>query len=220
MRSTAEYIEYFKSVLTAYKVEVLNIDEYATRAVESGLQRFWGASDWSFKQVTDTLVISTSSDYYELPTDFDSMVTLREETSQSGLKLDYMSKEEFDSFVPKQSVWESNSPYRYTIFNTDLNKKVISIYPRPSALTLYMLYLKTTPNDTLNIPDKFQTGVEAAIALSIFLPNNPSRSLAYSEFRAEVKRLEVQDKQDQSRYREMFLEDSEQKSQQSRWWNY
>ncbi len=200
MNTNQAYEEYFGAVVAAMELKVPDALQYTQRAIQSGLQRFWGASKWSFKGGTYKLVISAASDSYDLPDNFDSMITLREETSNKGLKLSFMEKEAFDAFVPKQSAWSSNNPYHYTIFYEENGKRVISVYPRPSSTTLYLHYLKTTPADVTRVPDKFQGGVESAISMSIFLPGKSSRKVAYNEFREEVKRLEVQDKQDMSKY--------------------
>lgn len=220
MRSEAEYIEYFTQVVALLELKLSDVEKYVKNAVRAGVMRFWGASDWSFKQGISSLAITSASDYWNLPSDFDSMLSIREENSQNGMKLIFMSKESFDEYVPKQGIWDSNYPTVATIFNTSTSQKVISLYPRPSALTLPFLYIRTTPDNVHDVPDKFHSCLEPAIAVSIYPPKYNQRRVVRNEFLSEIKRLEVQDQSDRSRNLNFFLENSNPSQEQLRWWHY
>ena len=118
MNTETAYKEYFGQVIKVLGLNVPDIDKYLDNAIMAGLMRCWGASDWSFKEKVADLTITSAKDYWDLPADFDSMLAIREENSQYGMKLIFMSKEQFDEFVPKQGNWDSEYPTRCTIFNT------------------------------------------------------------------------------------------------------
>ena len=212
-------------MVKALKIEVPDDDKYVKNAIKSGFQQFWGAKPWSFKVRTSTLSITSEADTYDLPADFDSMLSLREETSNMGFKLVYMDKEQFDEVIPKQSFYSGNDSLIYTIFNVEDSdierpKKVLSVHPRPSSTTLYLTYNRTIPENLEDIPDKFQSGLEACVSSHIFMPGFDQRIKAYNEARAEIRRLEVQDNLDRSDISQHLIEGSRTIKDNLRWWNY
>lgn len=226
MNTIKEYTEYFTTLTKALKMDFTDtdMDNYVKNAIKSGLQQFWGAKSWSFKVATTTISITSAADSYDLPDDFDSAVSIKEKNSIRGFKLIHMNKEQFDELIPKPAVWDSDFPLVYTIYHVDSDddagKFVISIYPRPSSLTLDLAYNKTTNDNVKVVPDKFQSGVEACIASHIFLPGFNQRTVAYNEARAEIRRLEVQDNLDRSNLVKHLIEDSTPPRYNLRWWNF
>lgn len=200
MKTNEDYIRYFTNVVRAAKIELDSVQEYVSDAVNSGRNRFWGANNWTFKQRVATLSLDTSAESYDLPQDFQGMKTLREQNSNSGLRLKYFPREEFDRMVPKLSAFQTGYPQIYTIFGATSGQRKIRFYPQPTAQDLDMLYYCLAPTDTSAIPDSHQSGVKAAIAVDIYLPGMRGFESAYNEFIAEIKRLQIVDKSDMSDY--------------------
>lgn len=227
MNKQSEYEEYFRELVEALELKLSNVDKYVENAISMGLKQFWGAKPWSFKQRQAILTIGTASDSYDLPADFDSMISIREESSIQGFRIEHVNKEMFDQLVPRQSFpADNNFSLIYTVFTIEdedaktNSKKVISIHPRPSSTSIPILYNKTTPDNLSEIPDKFQSGLEAFVAAHIFLPGFDQRIKAYNEARVETNRLEVQDNLDRSDLERHLIETSDGDRKTPRWWNF
>lgn len=227
MNTIKEYTDYFTALTKALKIDIPETDmkNYVNNAIKSGLQQFWGAKPWSFKESATTIAITTAADSYDLPSDFDSAIAVKEENSFNGFKLIHMEKEQFDELIPKQSAWNNEYPLIYTTYHVDSDtddagKFVISIHPRPSSLTLTLAYNKTTNKNVKVVPDKFQSGVEACVSAHIFLPGFNQRSVAYNEAMAEIRRLEIQDNPDRSNLANHLIENSIPPRDNLRWWRF
>ena len=202
-----EYVDYFAAILKTESPNFPDPEDHATRAIQAGHDAFWGANNWQFKSAEATLTITSSAESYDLPDDFESLRSLRADETSRGLRLQFLSKPEFDRAFPKQTAYSTGKPQVITVFQ-DLNDNgrwKASFFPRPDgAMTLpYTYYRVPAPASDLgdNIPSKFKSGMEAFILWKLLL--GPQRTLAYQEAMSELKRLEVANKAEES-YGEYF----------------
>lgn len=224
--TTSEYREHFKALLTAqvtYRekvytaVQIDNIDAYVNRAIQAGLQDFWSAWQWPFKSKTYELSITAQSEYYALPDDFDSMISVREKNSNTGLKVFYKSKSEFDLLVPKETVDSAGNPEMYTVY-WDGNNKRISFYPRPTNQTLYLYYNTTPPASVEKVPEIGQACLESFIAKHVYPHGHPGRRDALIEAENEMKKLQVRAHGQKELPPVMFTDTEMPRTVSSFWW--
>lgn len=212
----AEYKEHFKALLTAevtYKekvytsVKIDQVDAYVNRCIIQGLKDFWTAWSWRFRAKTYELAITSQDESYTLPTDFDGMLTIREKNSGTGLRLQFLPKEDFDRAVPKETLLTSGDPEFYTVFFDGTAKK-ISFSRRPSDQTLYLYYNATPPAAVEKVPDYAQACLESYIAKHVYPHGHPGRRDAIIEAENEKMKLQVMDKGSHAAPR-MFQTDSD-----------
>jgi hypothetical protein len=196
----AEYKAHLVNILAAdERVKITDLEDYVDKAITLGLNAFYGAHNWWFRLVEYTLTVTSAADSYNLPLDFDSFVTVREQSTTDGQKLQFYPKELFDEKFPKLSAFTSDYPQAFTVFqgeNTDYPQ--IALMPRPTSATLKILYNRGSVNDPDSVPQKYQAGLAAAIAWQALPFGHPGRGIAYQEFRAEVERLRISNKVDES----------------------
>ena len=206
MNTREEYKTYYAGLLAASNIDVgVNKDSYVNGAIDAGIKQFWGANNWTFKEAYDPLVLGSSAESYDVPDDFEGIKSARETTSNRGLRLRYIPKEKYDSILPKLSTITATNPVYWTMYTDGSSKrKKIQFLPQSTAQTIEIIYLRTTPEEPTQIPDKFQSGLMAAIAWHIY-PHTEARlrQQAYDDFIKELKRLQVIDKYDMSEYNEM-----------------
>lgn len=196
-----EYKTYFADILKADAVEIQNMDQHITRAIQQGLADLWGASNWMFKQTETTLTVA-DTDPVDLPDDFEGFRTLREKGSNRGWRLTYMPREEFDRVYPKATALPSGTLKIFTVYRdmSDNGKWKALFLPSPSSsTTVYMLYYIGAGEVTVNlIPSKAQAALEAFIAKHAYPYNHPGRVMATQVAEIELKKLQTQDKADMS----------------------
>jgi len=173
-----ELVDYFRPfVRKAELVDDAALQGFIDRAVSDGLREFWGANMWTFAEKVDTMTTTASTAEYALPLDFDSMISIREQTSSSGRSLEYVPREQFDKLAPRPDQIANGTPTTYTIFNNDSqskNKLRITFFPVPdAAITLYRWY-RIVPDKIDQVPDKFVGAVKAITWKHIVSPINPS----------------------------------------------
>lgn len=195
--TTEQYVSRYTNLVEGDEgIKVNDVASYVGTAVRLGLQSFWGANDWTFKEYEHDLVLSSSAEEYELPDNFEGYRHGREEVSVMGTQLQYYTKEDFDRYVPKLSSQPATTPQALTIYkNADTGKWLAKFWPQPGGSeTLYLTILVTTPSDCGDVPDKAQDCLDAYIAKKVF----PYGSFGYKDAAttAEVERLklEVKDK--------------------------
>jgi len=197
-----EYKNHFESMLVAdQSIKITDVAQHVDRAITLGINAFWGAHNWWFRLVEDTLTITEAADAYDLPDDFDSFVTVREQSTTDGRKLQYYPKERFDEMFPKLSAFASGYPQSFTIFKGESSEVAqIAFYPRPTSATVKLLYNTGSVRNPEIIPSKYQSGVAACIAWHCFPYGHPGRRDAYTEARDEIERLRIVNKVDESNF--------------------
>lgn len=196
-----EYTDHFVGILNADKgVEIADITKHVLRAIDAGLQMFWAASNWSFKESEYSLSLSATADDYDLPDDFDSFRVVWEEETSYGYKLQHFARERFVEMMPKLSAHSTGTPRMFTIYRDEgAGAWKISFYPRTAGSeTIKIAYYLTTTTEPDNIPDKAQSALEACIAFKVYPPGHPSKQGTYAEALDEIHRLERIDRVDQS----------------------
>ncbi len=193
--------------LTADKVDFPDMDEHVHRAVVMGLEEFWGAYSWNFKATEIPFTIDGSTNDYDLPDNFESIKSVREETSASGGHLRFYLKEDFDNMVPKISSTSTGTPAIYTIYrNADAGWK-IKLYPNVGASTvIYLDYFVSTPSDATAVPEKFVHGVLAFAAKHAYPFGHIGKLNAQRAAAVELKALIKKDRIDNSRMTVMLTE--------------
>lgn len=196
-----EYVDYYTSMVQVAKITDVESEakDLAKHAIRQGLDAFWGAWDWYWKENQTTLAITASAEDYIIK-DFESFRILREQATVSGLKLQYYAKEEFDTLVPKTSTFATGDPQMYTVYRDITDKKWrIAFFPQPDgAMTIYLSLYIEPGGDTKKavelIPSRFLSGLEAFIGWKIYPVGDSRRMMAYTEVQAELKRLQIQNK--------------------------
>ena len=187
--------EHLSAILTADKIDIPDMSEHADRAIAVGIAEFWGAYPWTFRNSDTTLTISSSAEEYNLPSDFDSIVSLREQDSSNGLKLSRKIKEDFDELAPKLSAHATGNPQIYTIYRDSDNKTKIAFFPQPSSSTTYYItYHREAPSALSGIPTKMHGGVLNFAAKHAYPFGSQGRSAAASMALVELGRLIKTDK--------------------------
>jgi hypothetical protein len=200
-----DYVEYYTSMILIQKltVEAVEAKTIAEAAVRQGLDAFWGANDWYFKENQTTLAVTETADDYTIA-DFESFRTVREQASISGRRLKFYAKEEFDKLVPNPSTFASGNPQAFTAYRDIGDRKwKVAFFPRPdAAMTIYLsVYIEPQSDPKLAIsliPTRFMSGLEAFIGYKIYPPGDRRRQNAYVEAMNELKRLQVENKLDMS----------------------
>ena len=200
-----DYVEYYSTMVGVLKIttDTSIAADIAKGAIKQGLDAFWGANNWYFKENQTTLAVTGTADDYTIK-DFESFRIVKERTSVSGRRLKYYAKEEFDKLVPNPSTFASGEPQIFTIYrDIEDSKWKMAFFPRPdAAMTIYLsVYIEPgeDPETAIAlIPSRFMSGLEAFIGWKIYPPGDNRRLGAYGEAIAELRRLEVQNKLDMS----------------------
>ncbi len=201
MNTDEEYKDYCAAIIQAEKIDYPNPTAVATRAVKTGLADFWGAGNWYFAQDELEFSIADGEESYSLPTNFAGFITMREETSAWGARLQFYPKEEFDLRVPKMSAYNNNTPQMFTIYHDAGENKAmkLKLFPIPSSSqTIYIRFKTRPPSNVGAVPDEFQSGVEAFIAKHLYPFGHRGYQAAYKLALVELNRLRAIDKTDHS----------------------
>lgn len=195
--TTDEYVSRYTNLVEADElIKVNDSNKYVTNAVRLGLQAFWGASPWLFKNFDFDLVLTTSADRYVLPDNFSGLRMAREEISVMGGALQFYTKEDFDATVPKLSAHGSDTPQACTVYyDAAKGKWYIKFFPKPAGSeTIKLGYMVTTPSDCDDVPDMAQGCLDAYIAKKVYPYGHPGRVDAQVTAKVELQRAEIQDR--------------------------
>ena len=102
MNTDQEYEDYWTAMIAAEKLAYPNPVSFAKKAIKAGLKDFWGASNWYFAQDEYALSITSGAESYDLPTKFAGFITIREETSTPGQRLQFYPTAEGSEDLPIQ----------------------------------------------------------------------------------------------------------------------
>jgi len=188
-----ELKDYFKRLVKVHiKEKSTDVNELIDSALISGLNDFWGAVPWAFKEKHTT--ISASSETVDLPDDFEGLISVVEKDSAVGSKLQKYSADEYDRLVPDSAGQNTGTPSAYKIY-CDEGIWKLALSPTPSAaITLYLTY-QTIENGGA-IPDKYIGGLIAGIAQYLFMPGSPQWNGAFTAFTAQIEKLKKADNPD------------------------
>jgi hypothetical protein len=170
------------------------LPDHINRCIALGLKDLWCAKDWRFKSDEYSLTIGEQTDEYELPSEFEGVVSVRETASISGKQLEYVTPEEFDLRFPKPSTFTSGNPQAYTVIYKATNRKYyIKIVRYPSDQTIHMTILTSVPKAITQLPEKASACLYAAVEKYLHKMGSRERILARAAFHDEVLKLEVID---------------------------
>jgi hypothetical protein len=187
--------EYFKMLLNVHSSKTgVDFNKLVTVAVTNGLDDFWGAVSWAFKEKHDTLTTTGSSETVNLPDDFEGLLSVVHHQDITGQKLIKMTPDEYDRMIPNSAGQNEGDPCYYKIYYDEDTWK-LSMYPTPdSAITLYLTY-HTVENGGV-IPDKYIGGLIATISKYIYMPGSKEWIGAQQASLMEIERLKSVDSPD------------------------
>ena len=162
------------------------------RAIEIGLDDFWHAGDWTFKQRRHAFTVSTTTNLYDLPDDFEGMVGVTDETNEGGGELIYLSNEDFKLAFPDPDYSSSSSPQVFTIYENEGVRR-ISFYPPPSAGTYYLEMHTKVPNNVGAIPARATAALVAVIEKYLVPIGSMARQAAEGNAMNELNKLANRD---------------------------
>ena len=162
------------------------------RAIEMGLDDFWHAGDWTFRERRHTFTTTTAANTYSLPDDAEGLVSVTDETTGCGREMLYLSNDDFRQRFPDPVVFGSGYPQVYTIYDDEGVRK-ISFYPPPGAMTLYMTIQTKVPNNVGAIPARATAALIAFIEKYLVPIGSTARQAAEVNAENELRKLENRD---------------------------
>lgn len=166
------------------------VEKLVEDAIALGLDDFWGAASWIFKEKHTTVTTTASQETVDLPYDFDGLISVVERVSNGGTKLEKFNPDEYDRLMPDSGSYAENTPDMYKVY-FDQGDEVwkLALYPTPSAaISLRISY--HTISDNGNVPGKFIGGLMESIGRHLLMPGTVDRRNARYAFYDEIKRLE------------------------------
>lgn len=211
--TTSDYIKRYSALLAVDEsIKLDDVDSYVRTGVELGLSTFWGVLPWSFKTYEYTLTLTAAAESYALPDDTEAVQDVREEETNTGYKLRFLIKEDFDEMVPRLAHHNNNTPQLYTLYyDTDKQKMYIKFWPPAGGSeSFYMTILRRTPADCSLVPGKYEGALDAFIAKFVYPHGHPGHASAVATAEMELRKAHVADKQKFSRMTQMGTEDDRQ----------
>lgn len=195
-----DYRDRFVDLLATEKIEFADPVQHVDRAINLGLADFWGAHPWSFKQYEYSLTCS-GEETDELPDEFESFRSVREEERNLGGKPFFVNKEDFDAAIPKVSWHAQGIPQMYTAYkDADKNKWYVKWYPQPEGgEVMYLSLYMDTPDDVSRVPNRFTAALDAHIAKFVYPFGTPGFINARTVAEGELKKAKYRDKLNQSK---------------------
>ena len=192
-------LSHFINMLSVGDLAIDDVSAHVKRAITMGIEDLWSSWDWTFKSKEITLSITSQADTHDLPSDFESFKSFREQASLEGRGLAYKIKEQFDREVPKPSAFTGGEPQMFTVFYDNTTRLwKISLFPSPSSLTLYGTILITPPNDVGSLPKRATAALIPTIAKYALPYGHPGQAAAVQTSEFEIEKLKRLDHADTS----------------------
>lgn len=172
-------------------MDMTGIDAHLSSSINLGLAEFWNAYNWSFRSKSLSLDTSTPAESYDLPSWFNAIILGKEQQSQRGTPITFISKAKFDRAVPRPTEDQSGYPQFGTVYHDDGTWK-IQFYPVPDVPTVELELEVALNGDVEKVPDKYLSGLMATIEKRLY-PIGRLRIAAIGAARAEIKELELID---------------------------
>lgn len=192
-----ELENYFKRLAKVYlKQKNVDFTGLIDFAIMAGRDDFWGEYPWAFKEKHDTVTTTESQETVDLPVDFEGVVSVVEQTSTPGFKLQKYETDEYDRLIPHSTGQNESTPKVYKVYY-DKTEGLwrLALYPTPNAaISLYLTY--HTIADNGEIPKKYIGGLTAGIAQYLFIPGSQGWLGAHQAFLSQVERLALMDNPD------------------------
>ena len=171
------------------------LTDHVDRCIDMGLAEFWTARNWSFRTEPYSLSISSESETYDLPSNFDGVRTIREQDSLEGASLKYYTKEAFDNLVAKPTTYGSTYPRIYTIYHdASAQGWKVKFFPVPeTGHTMLMDIFVTVPSDVEEIPSGATAALLAIIAKYLYKIGSPERLYATRGAEEEINAAQRND---------------------------
>lgn len=174
--------------------DVTDLDALVDTAIDLGLSELWNARSWSWRTKTTSIDTSTSAVSYDLPSDFDGVKSVKEDTSLTGQPMFYLPKEEFDAHFPRPGAYGSDYPSHYTIwYEEDENRWKIAFFPLPSISNIDIVIFTTAPGAIDNIPGKAQGALLVCMEQYLYPSATTERKRAAEAYGEKLKQLETAD---------------------------
>ena len=161
-----KYLTYQAKLL---EMETTDIAEYLEFVIDSGMNDLWNKENWSFRSRSYTLV-TDGTGTYQMPEDFEGVISVRETGSQNGNDLDIYTKEEYDSMITKPSAHAAGYPQAMCFYyNSNEGRWYADVFPTPTGtMNIEMQIATNLPPSIEAFPEKS----EAALQIRVPCPDS------------------------------------------------
>jgi hypothetical protein len=194
-------------------------DKLVKKAVELGIDDFWGVAPWAFKEKHEPITTTADQETVDLPDDFEGIVNVVERETYGGMKLIKLPSSLYDRLIPYSGDLNTDTPNCYKVYY-DASDEVwkLALYPTPSsAITLYLTYHTIAVGG--EIPPKYTPGLIATICKYLSLPGSEQHTAATAASIAEIERLKQRETVDVEGV-DHFLDSSDTPSIGTNWSEY
>jgi len=164
-------------------------------AVRLAVPFVWKLAPWSFRRKEDTLTLTASQEYADLPADFGGFYSIRYRNgSTDGWKLRYKSEGMYEYNNPNPTIHTENEPVFVKIVQDGQTKKWRAYFtPIPDSNYNTTLIYLTKTGKIESYPSDFANLIQVAAWLFIYPPGSQSWMMAERAVEIQFKRAQESD---------------------------